>query len=238
MKKFVALIGVAGFAAVVHAQAPTATYIWEVSNDNGITWTNWCPGNGATIKVRLLAFWTGIPDAVGVGYGGGQFDATLTSSGSPGFVSNISRPVPFNFAAQTLVASAVAGGVKIDTSADVAAPGAGTGWVNPGQGAHFSNPSGFNSTNGAVVFSYDVLSGIDEVRVGMFLNQTAGRAMSVYSNATGTQIRIDASRTTVRTATYNGPTPGPLALLGLGALTATRRRRITASSTSSPWSNS
>ena len=157
MKTFVALIGVAGFAAVLHAQAPTATYTWQVSNNNGATWNQDVSGN--TIKVRLLASWTGIPDAVGVGYGGGQFDATLTNEGfSVGTVANISRPIPFNFAVQTLVASSMIGGTKIDTAADVAAPGVGTGWVNPGQGAHFSNPSGFDSINGAVVFTYDVFN--------------------------------------------------------------------------------
>ncbi len=225
MKKFFGIVALAGIAAAANAQAPTATYTWQVSGDNGLTWGSDAVGNGATVKVRLLASWTGIADAVGVGYGGGQFDATLLSTGSVGTVSNISRPVPFNFAAQTLVASAVAGGVKIDTSADVAAPGAGTGWVNPGQGAYFSNPPGFNSVNGAIVFTYDVLTGSDEIAVGMVLNGTNGRAMAVYSNETGTQIRIDDSVTTVNGARILVPTPGSLALLGLGGLAAARRRR-------------
>lgn len=224
MKKFFGIVALAGIAAAANAQAPTATYTWQVSGDNGVTWGASATGNGATVKVRLLASWTGIADAVGVGYGGGQFDATLTGT-LPGVVSNISRPVPFNFAAQTLVASATASGMKIDTAADVAAPGAGTGWVNPGQGAYFSNPPGFNSINGAVVFSYDILTGTNEIAIGMVLNGTAGRAMAVYSNETGTQIRIDDSATTVVGATILVPTPGSLALLGLGGLAAARRRR-------------
>eukprot|EP00004_Rigifila_ramosa_P008969 TRINITY_DN20428_c0_g1_i1.p1 TRINITY_DN20428_c0_g1~~TRINITY_DN20428_c0_g1_i1.p1 ORF type:complete len:226 (+),score=50.28 TRINITY_DN20428_c0_g1_i1:63-740(+) len=225
MKKFFAVVALAGLAAAANAQAPTATYTWQVSDDNGATWDAEATGNGATVKVRLLASWTGIADALGVGYGGGQFDATLLSAGLPGVVSNISRPVPFNFAAQTLVASAVVGGMKIDTAADVSAPGAGTGWVNPGQGAYFANPAGFNSINGAVVFQYDILTGINEVNIGMVLNTITGRAMSVYSNDTGTQVRISSTATTINGARIVVPTPGSLALLGLGGLAAARRRR-------------
>lgn len=226
MKKFFGIVALAGIAAVANAQ--TATYTWQVSGDNGVTWGESAIGNGATVNVRLLASWTGITPGTGVGYAGGQFDATVmpTSAGIAGVISNIVRPIPFNFAAQTLVASAFAGGTKIDTSVDVSAPGAGTGWVNPGQGAHFANPNGFNSTNGAVVFSYDILTTVNiESAVSMVLNPTNGRAMAVYSNETGTQVRIDDSATTVAGARILVPTPGSLALLGLGGLAAARRRR-------------
>ena len=224
MKKFFGIVALAGLAAAANAQV-TGTYTWQVSGDNGLTWGAAAIGNGATVKVRLLASWTGIPQASGVGYAGGQFDATMLSAVAVGTVSNITRPVPFNFAAQTLAASAITGGMKIDTAADVAAPGVGTGWVNPGQGAFFANPAGFNGSNPAIIFTYDILTGSGEIVVGMVLNQAAGRAMAVYTNEGGTQTRINAAATTVVNALIVVPPPGSLALLGLGGLAAARRRR-------------
>ena len=225
MNRFLSVVALAGLACAANAQAPTAIYTWQVSDNAGVSWSDtvWVPA-GQIINVRLFASWTGIPDAVGVGYAGGQFDARILCSGVVP-ISNIDRPVPFNFAPQTLVASAIAGGMKIDTSADVAGIGLGTGWVNPGQAAHFANPSAFNSTNGAVVFTYDVLSTSSYAIFDCVLNGTAGRSMAVYSNATGTQIRIDDSVTTVTGASIGIPTPTSFALLGIGGLTVARRRR-------------
>lgn len=226
MNKFFAVVALAGLAAAANAQAPTATYTWQVSGDNGASWSNDVTVvAGASVKVRVLASWTGIADATGVGYAGGQFDARILSAAAVGAISNIDRPVPFQFAPQTLVASAIAGGMKIDTSADVAGIGLGTGWVNPGQAAHFANPGAFNGTNGVAVFTFDILAGSDTTTIDCVLNGTNGRAMAVYSNATGTQVRIDDSATTVSGATIRVPTPGSLALLGLGGLAAARRRR-------------
>ncbi len=224
MNKFFAVVALAGLAAAANAQAPTATYTWQVS-DGGAFTNDLTVAVGATVNVRVLASWTGIADALGVGYAGGQFDARLLSGAAVGAISAIDRPVPFQFAPQTLVASAIAGGMKIDTSADVAGIGLGTGWVNPGQAAHFANPAAFNGTNGAVVFTFTMIAGSADTTIDCVLNGTAGRAMAVYSNSTGTQVRIDDSVTTVSGAIVRVPTPGSLALLGLGGLAVARRRR-------------
>ncbi len=224
MRLCLSFICLASLPFAANSQTPTATYTWQVS-ENGFSWSNdlWL-SVGTTAKVRLIASWSGIPDAVGVGYAGGQFDVRLLSASFIGAISNINRPVPFNFAPQTLVASTIAGGMKIDTSADVAGIGLGTGWVNPGQAAHFSNPF-FNVNNDVVVFTFDVVVGSSMIDIDCILNGTTGRAMAVFSNSTGTQIRINASQTTVYGATINGPTPGSLALLGLGGIAIARRRR-------------
>ena len=100
----------------------------------------------------------------------------------------------------------------------------GTGWVNPGQAGHiFGGP--IDSTNGAVILTFDVHLTYDFTRIGMVLNPNGSRAMAIYSNATGTQVRIDATRVTVVEATLNLPSPVSVSLLAFSALTSTRRRR-------------
>lgn len=226
MKKFVGLMGLTGFASVASAQAPTGTYTWQVSGNDGTSWETNLPATpGTTVKVRLLASWSGIADALGVGFAGGQFDATLMGADPIDTVSAITRPGGFGFFPQNLVASNISGGKKIDTNADFNAPGAGVGWVQPGQASYVTNPSGFNSANGAVIFSYDVLfSGTYDIAIGMVLNQSTGRAMTIFTNAQGTSVRIDDSAITVNSARIVIPGPSSFALLGLGALAASCRR--------------
>lgn len=156
----------------------------------------------------------------------GQFDATLRGDGPIGAVDNINRPSPFNFAPQTLVTSSFAWGKKIDTQADVSEPGIGTAWVNPGQaGGNWGPPFQFNGTIGAVIIRFDVHLAYDFTRIGTVLNPNGSRAMAIYSNSTGTQVRIDAARVTVVEAPLNLPSPGFVSLLAFSALAFTRRRR-------------
>ena len=58
------------------------------------------------------------------------------------------------------------------------------------------------------------------------LNATTGRAMAVYNTPAGGQTRISSTAVVVTGAAITlVPTPGSLALLGLGGLAAARRRR-------------
>ncbi len=225
MKNFLGLIAVAGIAAAANAQ--TGSLTWEVSTDGGTTWSNAAVLNSAgAVQVRGTFAWSGI--AGGLGFGGSQFDALIVGGQATDSVSGINRPSPFNFAAQTLVASAYAGGIKIDTSADVAAPGAGTGWVNPGQGSPDGIGTNFNTANPVTVFTYTLNVTAEGVRtIGNVFNQTTGRALSVYTSAAGAQSRLSASAVAINTASVTVliPTPGTLALAGLGGLAAARRRR-------------
>ena len=230
MNKVFGLIALAGIAAAANAQA--GVYTWQASADNGATWSSAVSAtNGSTVKVRLLAAWSGVALGTGgvdgdIGYGGGQFDGKVTNGGADTF-SAITRPDPFAFAVQTLVASTIGADAKLDTSADVSGFGAGTGWVGPGQQNRTNGGAAYNNTNGAVVFSYSITLGAsssDRI-VGMVLNAASGRAMSIYTNAAGTQVRISSTAVTVNNATISVPTPGSMALLGLGGLVAGRRRR-------------
>lgn len=225
MKNFLGLIAVAGIAAAANAQSGSLT--WQVSTDNGATWSNAAVLNSAgAVQVRGTFAWTGVANSLG--FGGSQFDALIVGGQATDSVSGINRPSPFNFAAQTLVASAYAGGIKIDTSADVAAPGAGTGWVNPGQGSVDGIGTNFNSNNPVTVFTYTLNVTAEGVRtIGNVFNQTAGRALSVYTSNAGAQTRLSATAVAINTASVTVliPTPGTLALAGLGGLAAARRRR-------------
>lgn len=224
MKNFLSLIAVAGIAAAANAQ--TGSLTWQVSTDGGATWGAVANMNGAgAVQVRGTFTWSGV--AGSLGFGGSQFDALIVGGTAGDSVSGINRPSPFNFAAQTLVASTYAGGIKIDTSADVAAPGAGTGWVNPGQGSPDGIGTNFNGNNPVTVFTYTVnYDGTGSRTIGNVFNQTAGRALSVYTSAAGAQTRLSASAVAINTASIVlVPTPGTLALAGLGGLAAARRRR-------------
>jgi uncharacterized protein (TIGR03382 family) len=230
MNKVFGLIALAGIAAAANAQA--GVYTWQVSADNGATWSSLVSGSsGSTVKVRLLASWSGVALGTGgvdgdIGYGGGQFDGKVTNGGGDTFAA-ITRPDPFAFAVQSLVSSTIGADAKLDTAADTSGFGAGTGWVGPGQQNRTNAGPAYNNTNGAVVFSYSITLGAsssDRI-VGMVLNSAAGRAMSIYTNAAGTQVRISATAVTVNNATISVPTPGSMALLGLGGLVAGRRRR-------------
>jgi hypothetical protein len=145
-------------------------------------------------------------------------------------VSNISRPSPFNFAAQTLVASHSGTVIKIDASSDTAAPGAGTGWINPGQATPEANGTNFIQANPAVVFTYTYhLNDVPATRtISSVFNPTAGRALSVYTSAQGAQTRLSANQVTVNAATITViPTPSAAALVPLFGLVAARRVRPT-----------
>lgn len=225
MKNFLGLIAVAGIAAAANAQ--TGSLTWQVSTDGGANWSNAAVLNSAgSVMVRGRFEWSGVTG--GLGFGGSQFDAIIAGAVAGDSVSDIGRPAPFNFAAQTLVASTYAGGIKIDTSADVAAPGAGTGWVNPGQGSPDGIGTNFSTANPVTVFTYTLNVANDgAVRtIGNIFNITTGRALSVYTSSAGAQTRLSASAVAINTATVTLiPTPGTLALAGLGGLAAARRRR-------------
>jgi len=226
MKNFLGLIALAGIAAAANAQ--TGSLTWQVSTDGGANWSDSAVLGGAgSVQVRGVFAWSGISN--GLGYGGSQFDGIVSNTAAGDSVTGINRPSPFNFASQTLAATAFAGGIKIDQDNDVSAPGAGTGWVNPGQGTVDGIGTNFSSANPVAVFTYTLnVSSVEGIRtISNIFNSTTGRALSVYTSNAGAQTRLSASAVAINTASVTVliPTPGTLALAGLGGLAAARRRR-------------
>lgn len=207
-------------ATAAFAQSGTAT--WEVSADGGVSWASNLflvgPGN---LFVRLRLGWTGIDNAIG--FGDSQFDAVILGATDADFVTNINRPSPFDFAAQTLVATRNALGTKIDVSTDTALPGAGAGWVNPGQSSPDGSPP--NPFNPVTVFTYRFFFDATGSRTFTHVfNPAAGRALTVYTGPAGAQTRLSANQVTINAATITIPAPATATLLALSCLGIRRRR--------------
>lgn len=212
--------------ASTSALAQTGSLTWEVSGDGGVTWhSSIMLISPSIVNVRARFEWAGIPAALG--FGGSQFDAVILNGSVVDSVSHISRPSPFDFAAQTLVASNYAGGIKIDTSTDLAAPGTGTGWINPGQGTPDGVGTNFVQQSPAVVFTYWYhVADLSTSRfISSVFNTDAGRALSVYTSASGAQIRLSADRVIVNNALIYVPSPSVAAVFPLAGVLGCRRRR-------------
>ena len=192
-----------------------------------MSWSNNAVLNGPGSVLVFCRFeWSGIPGALG--FGGSQLDAVIQDAASGDSVTDISRPFPFNFAVQTLVASTYSRGIKIDVAADTAEPGAGTGWIAPGQSSLDANGTNFIQQNPAVVFTCTFHASSQEgIRtIGNVFNPTPGRALSVYITSAGGQTRLSDGQMTINTATITVvPTPSIAALLPLLGLIASRRLR-------------
>lgn len=211
------------------APAQTGYAFWEISLDQGVTWTREATiETPQAIRVRLWLGWNFIPNALG--FGGSQFDAIVQGARAGDTITNFERPRPFNFALQTLAASTYSGGLKIDVSTDIAAPGTGAGWISPGQGSPDGMPTDFNTSNPVCVFQYTLNLGPEEgtrIITHIFNSINVGRAISVYTSDGGAQVRmgagvVDSSPAMVTVV----PTPSTLGCVsGLGVLTFRPGRR-------------
>lgn len=227
MKPSIACLAISALSAAASAQ--TGTYTWQVSADNGLTWSSLLASTpGSPIKVRLLASWTGISDPF-AGFASCQFDATLTSSeGRVGTVSNIDRPFPFYLPQQqTLIATEFSGGLtlKIDADTDVAVAGAGTGWVNPAQFNFGILGPSYVTNNPVVLLTYDLAWEGNTTDIGMVLNPLTGRAMAIYTDSSGMMTRFSTQSVSIVTARIAIPGPATAGVLALATSIALRRRR-------------
>lgn len=182
------------------AQSGTAT--WQVSADNGVTWLSDVTLTAPqTVKVRLRLGWSNIPSAIA--FAGSQFDAFILNTAAGDFVTDITRPSPFDFFAQSLAATPYSQGIKIDAAFDTALPGTGTGWVNPGQNAPSATSP--DTSNPATVFNYTLnigtMAGTRTIR-NIFSGAT-GRALSVYISDAGAQTKLSSGQVTINPATVS-----------------------------------
>lgn len=220
MKSSIALLALSTLSTSVGAQ--TGTYTWQVSNDNGATWSSSC--NGTNIKVRLLASWSGV-NGTNEGFAGTQFDATVLGAAPADIVHSAVIPAQFDPFGWVHLGFDIPGGKKVDMPTDAELPGMGNRWINPGQAA-MDTGGPYNSTNGALVFKFDlVCSEARPIVFSMVLNSRVGRAMLIYNNSAGDRTSIGIDQITVNPAWINIPTPASLVLFCMCGLTATKRPR-------------
>lgn len=237
MKNVLSILVVAGVAAAASAQVTSPVISWQVSTDNGATWSSNAVLNSAgTVKVRGVGSWSGTG---GLALGAVAFDGTILNTSAGDSVTGISAAknangdagsfFDFSRSSQSLsyVASTFGTTIKIDDSTDVSAPGAGTKNIVAGQSTLQFGGTNVNTANPVTFFVYDLsVDGTAGVRTISSLLKTTS-AMSVYTTTGGLSTRFNASVIAQNSATVEVliPTPGTLALAGLGGLAAARRRR-------------
>lgn len=231
MKKVFALVALAGIASVATA-APKLSF--QVSTDGGSSWGS--SANvlaGTAVQVRMVVDWTG---TTAYGFGGtlakivyGNVDGSdgLQTNGQ----ANNLRQAPWSFGS--------AGTLRVTTSGattTVGLAGAGTaqGFVSFGQQAPASAGASYSTANPAIVGAFTITVGAGRslgstLSIGGLVAATqAGSA----TNAFGFHATSGSTNTSFgETGSVEGalitvvPTPGALALVGLGGLVAGRRRR-------------
>lgn len=201
MRRLVAsILTVAACSGLACAQSGYA--IWQCSIDDGATWdATLTVAGGTSVRIRLMMGWENVPDALG--FGGSQFDAIVQNARVGDVVTQMARPSPFNFAAQTIAATPYSEGIKIDAASDTSDPGAGSGWIQPGQGSLDGMPTNFNTSNPTVVFTYTLTLGHEvgtRTISNIFNNHIGGRAMSLYTGGSGGSFRFTAGLVEITSA--------------------------------------
>lgn len=246
MKYALALVAVAGIAA--NAFAANTHFVMEVSGDNGATWgPSVTVPSGTVVKARLIAQFVGPETVTGLagfnmtfrvaGWNGTQDTLGAWDAPQAGGITGIAGGVAaggngrqFPFAAgSTAVLPVVVAGDPLQINGGTA------GRIPVSQGPQSNAGALFNGSLSPVVFifSFTALNTLGAgdrnlgVNVNSIFNTTADNA-KWYTSTGSTSINApiaagdSASRTASVTVT---PTPGALALLGLGGLVAGRRRR-------------
>ncbi len=226
MMRHVHTLALTGLMSTTAALAQSGTATWQVSADDGATWASQVQlAQAATVRVRILFAWSGIPTAYG--FAGSLFDGIIQGASASDSVSDIRRPVPFNFAINLLAATRYTDGIKIDKADDLALPGHGTGWVNPGQTSPDTGPPFFSSSNPAAVFTYSLHVSADQGTrtISNVFPSTGLFALSVYTSDAGAQLRFNPDRVDLNSATITViPAPSTAAFIALSCLGNRRRR--------------
>lgn len=221
------------FTAAARGQIGTGLLQWQVSADDGATWSAGlleAPLSQSSVKVRAMASWTA--DA-GYVFAMVRMDIVWHSEGAGGLLDELAD-LQYNPRLQGTVypigATRFGPSVKIDDLRDTLPPGEGPRGVNIGQ-----VPEGMgivDRSNPIELFRYSVLldgTPGDRRMTSYFIapfgsvGNTVDRFMLIYVNYQGaTNIPLS----TLETATLRVvPTPGALAGFGLFPLLAARRRR-------------
>ncbi len=199
-------------------QAPFANLFWEANDGGGWTRDELTTTN-RTVQVRLVAEWGAVD---GYGFAGTGFDVVIGSADTTDNATHLTRLVPFDLVTTELAAMRQGDIIKLDRATDLAAPGAGTGWIFASQGSgHFGGS--IDPANPANLFGFDLELGdvAGTRRVSSIHHVRFGGNAGIYTGPTS-QIFVIAPVTGVD-ITYV-PTAPSVAVVAAG-LVATRRQR-------------
>ena len=231
MKKVFALVALAGIASVATA-APKLSF--QVSTDGGSSWGSTASAlAGSSVQVRMVVDWSG---STAYGFSGtlAKLSYTNVDGGdvlhTSGAANNL-RVAPWAFGAGGNLRTSQSG-----STLTVGLAGAGTniGFLSFAQNAPASAGAAYSTANPAVIGSWTITVG-----AGRSLNSILGIGGSVAATqagsptgafafhaaagSTNTSFREDGSVEGALITVV--PTPGTLALVGLGGLVVGRRRR-------------
>ena len=235
MKNVVALLAVAGVAAASNAQL---TVNMDLKVWNGSAWVDTVDvAYGSTVEVAMLIGWSGgnayglggaVYNIQGTGLVGGSVSISGAADAATGIAANLlgrDRVAPFNFGAATQAVFTSGSNFRIDASADAGnstAAGIATAQRDPVNGG-----VNFSTANPAVVYRFAVTVGNADgvVSLSAPVNQVKNGVIGLFTSSLATR-STNVNSITTDGATINIiPAPGAVALLGLGALVAGRRRR-------------
>ena len=239
MKKVFALVALAGIASVAVAGPNSLSF--QVSTDNGASWGSAANATtGQTVKVRMVVDWSG-----NTAYGFAAILAKLQFSNiaddtAPGTGSGFVNVAPYNYGLSGGTRASLSGSTR--TWGLAGAAGTSIGFLSFSQNTPAASGSNYATANSVVIGAFDVVAGSGLGRVLSISalisgtqstgngNPTGAFKFSRQLNAAGDGPDISISRFaedgTVNAGTITiVPTPGALALLGLGGLVTGRRRR-------------
>ncbi len=210
-----------GVAGIALGQTHFANLYWEANDGSGWTRTQ-LTTTQQNVQVRLAAEWGG---SNAYAFGGTIFDAVIHSVNGNDSVSNMHRPMPFNFAALTIAAFRFGNTTKLDDSRDFDAPGVGSRWLDCGQGnGAFGDP--MDTSNPATIFRFD-LQFTDTIGTRQISSIPGSFGGSPPYNTLlwtegGLAIRVQAQ--TFGVDVMFVPAPTTLALVGCSVVLVRRRR--------------
>lgn len=231
MKSVIALVAVAGVAAVATAAPQTGSFVWQASTDGGATWSSSVTvQEGSSYKVRAVASWTDDATA-SIGFAGATFDEIQFLGASQAELSGFASHTKVQGSPETWALYDISGGVKIDNATNPSTLRTNFGQLSKILPGGIPNPN-FKADNPITVFSMDMTAGAGAHTVTLTgvwtrLGTPATNEFKVYTTETGTNKKPvgEATQTNAVINITAVPAPGSLALLGLGGLAAARRRR-------------
>lgn len=243
MKNVLAIVAVAGIAAAANAQVSNAHVVWEVSTDGGANWSSAAVVLGGSVKIRGSVVVDRGALTPGAAIAAVNFDGSVTGALAESG-SGLVKPLTQGLGAQAgSIVNLGGGDMRFSRNTDSGLAGSNSIYWTIGQDANLdtdgdgipdsfpgqnnSNPTVFVMWDMAIDASANHIMTISSVMNGGTTSSTS--ALRFYTNnpSQGASVFLTRQQVTVDNAliTVLIPTPGSLALLGLGGLAAARRRR-------------